>query len=246
MQGQDSPELAIVRTFCGFKWNAPDGHEFLFRGSAGWANELVQNIAAELDDDVFSTEVNLPSLAKVCEGHLIRPLEQMHNFGHGIMTHAIHVFCIFHYIGRMVHAFEHIAFAGESGESVNQFHRLLHLNPCNDGGNCRRGWNFAFRCGFQGQQIARHSLFEERPIDLSQRTFVAWWNAWKKYAHNAIDTFDRSIYPWPVYFPRRTIDPEARFAIVQSRNNKVTPLKYTQAKIMNNIEVQRLDICIRR
>src|SRR5258707_6199716 len=146
----------------------------------------------------------------------------------------------------MVESLKDEAFAGQYGQTVQQFHRFLHLQP---GDNRRDGWrggHFAFGITLKRQQIAGHALVEDGPISLAQGAFIAGRLARKKKPSHAVDAFDSAVDPRLVHLPTGAIDPQPGFAIVQAGQHYVSPGEQAESQAVHHVGGNGMDLCFRK
>src|SRR5438067_1401575 len=112
---------------------------------------------------------------------------------------------------------------------MQQLHRLLYLDPGDDGGNSGRSRHAPLGVRLVQQQIARHTPLEDCPVNLPQRAFITRSPTRQKSAGYSVNAFYCAIYPGPVGLPRGAIDPKPRLAIIEPCENKISPGKKSES-----------------
>src|SRR5215831_14878708 len=111
MDRDNGSQLSVGWAMCGIEGNAAHSSEFRFLSSARRTHKLTDYVASKLDDHFPGTEVCLGALEELFERQLVGPLSEMNDLGHRVVAHAIRIFRVLNRIGRVIHAFKHVAFA---------------------------------------------------------------------------------------------------------------------------------------
>src|SRR6266481_1412399 len=112
----------------------------------------MNNVAAELDDNVVRIELPLCSCMQLLQRDFMRSIGQANDLGERVMAHAVRVLCVLDGVRRMVQPFKDESLSRQHGQTMQQLHRFLYLQTRNNGGDSRRSWDLPFRIVFESQQ----------------------------------------------------------------------------------------------
>ena len=126
-------------------------------------------------------------------------------------------------------------FAGGDRQAVEQFQRLLGLQPADHGRDRRRRRHLAGLQIFLPQQRTAVAQVDQAVVVFRHRAFVAGAVGRHKHLHDAVDFLNAAVDPRRAHFPATAVHPPARFAIVQTADHHVDIAKQPQADVGDHV-----------